>query len=248
MIDAILIDSQQQAVEQLIGKLEQDYPDLHICGIYTSLEAARSQLDNRQPRLIFIDARLYHSQTLIQNHQKTDSCQEIIFMADVPDYALEAIKYQISGYLVKPINDKDLSIAVRTALYRLWKKQKNNEQEQLLQRLLNQNSNELIGIPTIEGFEFIAVSDILRCEGLHKCTRVVTKERSDLISSYNIGEFGKLLIKFGFFAPHKSHLINMNEILRYHKEGTIIMSDNSTVPVSRRRKALFLNQLEHLLR
>ena len=94
--------------------------------------------------------------------------------------------------------------------------------------------------PTLKGFDFISIHDIIRCEGLQKCTRIITQEKSDIISSYNIGEFVKRLEKHGFFQNHKSHLINLRHIKQYYKEGTIKMADNSFVPVSKRKKSQFL--------
>ena len=80
---------------------------------------------------------------------------------------------------------------------------------------------------------------------MQKCTRIITNTKTDIISSYNIGEFKKLLEPYGFFVTHKSHLINLTYVKHYRREGTIILKDNSSVPVSKRRKAIFLKQVIH---
>ena len=80
---------------------------------------------------------------------------------------------------------------------------------------------------------------------MQKCTRIITTTKTDIISSYNIGEFKKLLEPYGFFVTHKSHLINLTFVKHYRREGTIILKDNSSVPVSKRRKAIFLKQVIH---
>lgn len=59
----------------------------------------------------------------------------------------------------------------------------------------------MFGIPTLEGYDFIRVRDIIRCKGLERCTQIVTVERSNIVSSYNIGEFVRLLEPFGLFSP-----------------------------------------------
>jgi two-component system LytT family response regulator len=106
--------------------------------------------------------------------------------------------------------------------------------------------NELIGIPTMEGYEFIMTNEVIRCEGLQKCTRVITTTKTDIVSSYNIGVFIKLLEPYNFFSPHKSHLINLLFIKRYLREGTIVLKDNSCVPVSKRRKSEFIGRVVHI--
>lgn len=105
--------------------------------------------------------------------------------------------------------------------------------------------DELIGIPTMEGYEFITVKSIIRCEGLKKCTRVIICERSNIISSYNLGEFKKMLEPLGFFLPHRSYLINLSLIKKYHKEGTITMYDGFPIPLARRRKEDFLRMIKN---
>lgn len=106
---------------------------------------------------------------------------------------------------------------------------------------------KLIGIPTIEGLEFIDTDKIIRCEGLQKCTLIVTTEKSDIISSYNIGKFVHLLEENGFFACHRSHLINLQYVKKYTREGYIFFSANSKpVPLARRKRADFLNEMRHL--
>jgi len=118
---------------------------------------------------------------------------------------------------------------------------------QLLAQLHRQSPpNNLVGIPTMEGMEFLKIDEIIRCEGLHQFTRVVITEGPGIISSYNIGKFGELLLPYGFFAPHKSHLINLQHLRKYTVEGTILMRDGSVAPVSRRRRGAFLERVRHL--
>lgn len=102
-----------------------------------------------------------------------------------------------------------------------------------------------VGIPTIDGMEFLKVEEIIRCEGLRRLTKLHLEGRA-IISSYNIGEFGKLLGPCGFFAPHKSHLINLQYLRSYHVDGTIILRDGACVPLARRRKEAFLRRVRHL--
>ncbi len=104
----------------------------------------------------------------------------------------------------------------------------------------------LIGIPTIKGMDFFPVEDIIRCEGFNRCTRIFTKGHPALVSAYNLGEFVRLLRPYSFFSPHRSHLINLRHVKSYNREGTIVMGDNSSVPVSRQKKAAFLDTMVHV--
>ncbi len=144
------------------------------------------------------------------------------------------------------MNRNDLVLAVNHALRNLKRKEEETRNRNLLEQLSRYNQPlHIIGVPTLEGFEFLHIEDIIRCEGLQKCTRIITTEKTDMISSYNLGEFRKILEPHGFFSPHKSHLINLKYIRKYSREGTIIMNNGSWVPVSKRRKKEFLNQFIH---
>jgi len=55
-----------------------------------------------------------------------------------------------------------------------------------------------------------------------------------------------MLEDFGFYRIHQSNLINLKYIDHYSKidGGMVIMKDNSSLPVSRRKKERFLKLLD----
>ncbi len=114
-----------------------------------------------------------------------------------------------------------------------------------IQKMLHQmcQSNMLqqkIAFPTDHGLDFIQVKKIIRCEGYKKYTIIFTTDTEPILSSYNIGKFAKLFQEITvFFLTHKSHLVNINYIKNYRKSGLIQMVDNTTVPVSVRRRNSF---------
>ena len=96
------------------------------------------------------------------------------------------------------------------------------------------------------GIEFVSINEIIRCEGIQGCTKAIFRHRKPLISSYNLGEFRQLLENYGFFSVHKSHLVNLSHIQRYDNEGFVMMSDGEKVPVARRKRTEFMQQLRRL--
>ena len=103
-------------------------------------------------------------------------------------------------------------------------------------------------IPGSSAYQVLKVEDIVRCEGLQNYCRVFLESGDIVISTHNLGHYRELLQPFGFLGCHRSHLVNMNHIVRIHKEGSVEMSDDSTVPVSRRMKEPFLSRIrEHFV-
>ena len=84
---------------------------------------------------------------------------------------------------------------------------------------------------------------MVRFEGLQRCTQVFLKSGGRIVSSHNLGAFKNQLQTASFFLCHKSHLINLDYIKRYDKEGIIKMVDGSSVPLSRRKKTEFLDMV-----
>lgn len=112
---------------------------------------------------------------------------------------------------------------------------------------LNREERSALGsrivIPCSDSYEFVTLSQVIRIEGLQNYSRVFLQDGSMLICTCNIGLLKKKLSGQGFVSCHKSHLINESHIVRYAKEGYVQMADESCVPVSRRQKAIFIEQV-----
>ncbi|MEN8228472.1 MAG: LytTR family DNA-binding domain-containing protein [Bacteroidota bacterium] len=247
MVNSLLIESEKEALTSLEDMIDNYCPQISICGKAHSIPTAFELITDINPELVFIDVSLLLKNGICIVDQFTSVSYEFILVSDFSKYAIDAIKCSAAGYVIKPVKKEDLLIAVANAHNRITIKAEYANNKFLAERYFRQSNNEdVIGIPTIEGFEFIPIKDILRFEGLQKCTRVITKDKSDIVSSYNIGEFRKLLRDFSFFSPHKSHLINLSYIRKYHREGSIKMVDGSFVPVAKRKKGEFLEKIKHI--
>lgn len=247
MIKAILADDEPKALKVLEEMLQKYCPQLEVIATANSAENAYQLITSSHPDLIFLDVAMPEESGFDLLRRLPSLDFEIIFVTGFDTYAIDAIKFCAIGYVLKPIQQQDLLEAVHKAEKRISEKSDLLRNKQLLHNLINPgNSSNRIGVPTTQGLEFIPTDQIIRCEGEQKYTRVFIESRKDLLCSYNLGEFVKLLSGYGFFSPHKSHLINMAHIKRFDKEGTVTMTDESTVPVSRRKRQDFMEQLKRL--
>jgi two-component system LytT family response regulator len=100
-----------------------------------------------------------------------------------------------------------------------------------------------IAIPTVEGYVFIHMQDIIRCEANGSYTCIHTTKKEKIIASKNIKEYESVLPQNLFFRIHNSHLVNINRMLKYNKGrgGTVIMEDGTEIEVASRRRADFIN-------
>ena len=63
-----------------------------------------------------------------------------------------------------------------------------------------------------------------------------------------IKKYEEMLCPLGFMRTHQSHLINLNYIAYFDKQlgGAIVMTDNSTIPVSTQKRAVLMEYLDSL--
>src|SRR5690606_37854421 len=106
-----------------------------------------------------------------------------------------------------------------------------------LHNLKTRDAIKKITVPTLEGFEFLEVSDIIRCQSDVNYTDIHLKNGQRLTVSRTLKSFEELLGSEHFFRIHNSHLINLKEVKKYSKGkgGYVTMNDNTFLQVSTRR-------------
>jgi two-component system LytT family response regulator len=107
---------------------------------------------------------------------------------------------------------------------------------------------ERIPLPTKEGYIFISPEDIIRCGVNKKVSVCVLKSNVHQELLLSLKQTEEILKKYGFFRVHHAHLININHVEKYIKEGnsggTITMSSGEIVGISKRKKSNFINYLK----
>jgi len=242
-VKAIIVDDERASRLLLKSKLEKLFPEINIVGMADSANAGRELLDKHEIDLLFLDISM-PNETGFEFLEKIDApCFEVIFVTGYDEYAIDAINLCAIGYVMKPISDADILTATNNALSRIKEKNQLSRNIQLLDNLAkNNSSSQKIGVPFENEIIFLKIDDILYCKGEAGYTNIVCKKKN-YTSSYSIGTFNSLLEKFNFFSTHKSYIVNLTHISSYKKEGTVILDEVHTIPVSTRRKKQFLQAM-----
>jgi two-component system LytT family response regulator len=96
-----------------------------------------------------------------------------------------------------------------------------------------------IAIPTSEGFELVPADQVVRCEADDNYTYLFLKNTKRITASRTLKEMEEQLRDFpAFVRVHHSYIVNLNEVVKYVRGegGYLLMTDGSTVNVSRSRK------------
>lgn len=248
MLDTIIIDNKDSETDDLAIHLKMYCPFLNYQGVICEQKKINIALKNPNLHILFVNPSIISNDTKF--HLETEYFQQksIICINESFKYAELAINWKSVSYLKKPFCLDKLMKSLAQAKLKI----KSFDTPQLdalnTQSLTNKSKqNHLFGIPSIKGYEIIDIRDIIRCEGLQKCTKVVAKNRENIISSYSIGVFKKKLSQYSnFFSPHRSYIVNLQYVKSYQKCGVVIMKDNHSVPISQGNKKKILDRILHI--
>jgi two-component system, LytTR family, response regulator len=246
MIKAIIVDDEPHCCEVLSMLLERYCPEVQVEAVcYNSIEAL-ALLATTTARLVFIDIEMPHMNGF-QLLEKLPSINfELIFTTSYDQYAIKAIRFSALDYLLKPVDREELQIAVRRAAQRLQSPLP-QQFEILLQKLLQPAAQvSRIALPTMEGLQLIPIDSIISCTSSSNYTILSLKENQKLVVSRTLKEIEEMLDEHTFLRVHHSYLVNLNEIRKYIKGegGSLIMSDGSSVDVSRSKKEQLMKKLQ----
>ncbi len=245
----IIVDDEPDAVEALkniINRLDGNHT---ICSSSNNPHEAVGLILQHKPDVVFLDIEMPEMTgfELLETLPAIDF--EIIFATAFEHYALQAIKNNAIDYIVKPISVKDVSYALDKAADKAADKIKeapsnSKKYTQLLQDL-EKNNHDRIKINTTNGWEFILLDDLIRIEADGVYTKAIIQNSDPLIIAKPIKKMEEELGENFFFRTHRSHLINVKQIIRFDSsKNSIIMSDNSKVPLARRRNKAFNDLLK----
>ena len=238
-IKAILVDDEISNLKGLENKLKQLFPELSISGKFHIPEEAITHIENAPPDILFLDIQMPRMSGFELLSKLNTVNFQVIFVTAYSEYALDAFKKSAVDYILKPIDTDDLKDAVNKALKYIAlerNKQTNTNLVTLLSETLFKKTK--LVVPTAKGVSFIPEEDVIHLEGYDGYTKIHLADTTTLISSYNLGKFEKLLSS-KFFKCHKSHVVNLERVRHFKKEGYIILDTGCNVPISKtNRKAL----------
>ncbi len=232
-LSCFIVDDEPNAVELIASYVGDLYANLEVNGKYYSWKEALNALRTNPPDLLFLDISLPGKSGIDMLKLLSEINFEVIFITAHAEYSMEAFRYFATGYLLKPVDEKELTIVVDKAIERISSKRSKPGGS-------NVSSQQLkLGIPNSKGIDYVLMSDILYFESYNKYTRVITSSAL-LISPYNIGSFKKLISNELFYPVHQSYLVNLLHVVRFDSGGYIVMSNKQEIPVARSVKKDFL--------
>jgi two-component system LytT family response regulator len=243
MIKAILIDDEMHCLKTLDLLLGEYCANVQVLEKCNDAATGLKAIELHKPDLVFLDIEMPEMNGFEMLEHLPQINFAVIFTTGYDQYAIKAFHFSALDYLLKPIEPKELIDAVK----------KVEEQhhlpmpeqfEMLLKKIGGVNSGfTKIAVPTAEGFELISATDVIYFEAESNYTHIFLKNKNKIIACRTLKKIEEQIQDYNFFVRvHNSYMVNLNEVVRYVRGegGYLIMSDNSSINVSRNRKDALL--------
>jgi two-component system LytT family response regulator len=245
----IIVDNASKSRITLEKYLTENFSDKYvIVAICEDVNSAKKSIEANKPDLIFLETEIPNKDGFELLKEIKSVKFEVIFTTSHDKYAIKAIKTGALDYLIKPINLKDLTIAIRR-----FENKKIVQKSTDINLLETRSSNDLIkkiAFSTDTGYEFININSILYCEADSNYCRIFCIDGREIILAKTLKNIEQQLASTNLFHRiHKSYLVNLNYILRLNKSGSleVELHNGIKIPVSFRQKENFLNAFKEVV-
>lgn len=247
MIKALIIEDQPNISDHLTTLIRRNFADIELLGICDTVAGSLKAINEGNPDLVFMDVELNPPETGFDILKKLSSIKfKIIFTTAYNQYALQAIKFSALDYLLKPVDEEELRAAV--IKFTSNRSTLSDAQHSSILNYEPGNQNCKIGLPGLDGILFVRVQDILYCEGESAQAYVHLHGGKKHLITRTLRECEEILEPFEFCRIHKSYLVNLRCLEKYHKGdgGSVSLEGGKHLDVSKTYKDEMLSRLKRL--
>lgn len=247
MIKAIIADDEINGLERLRESIAGLSIPIEIIGEARSSKETQEllQREDIQPDVAFLDINLGDEPVFnLLDRIEENIDFEIIFVSGEVNFAIEACSYSSIGFILKPASPEKLEEMV-LKINPTSRKHIKKRVQMMKEYYNNPNTFKKMTVSGLDGVYFIDLEDITRMEAEDNYTHIFFNDGSKITSSKTLKFYDNMLKHASFFRVHKGHLVNLNYMKKYVKGagGYIIMHDDTTITVSRRKRVPFMDKI-----
>lgn len=252
---AVIVDDEDLARKNLAMMLETYCPEIDVIGEASNKEEAKSIIESSNPDVVFLDVRMPSGSEgfeLLESMENRNFL--VVFVTAFKDYAIRAFQANAAHYLLKPIDDEDLRLAVDKiiATKETFTQNPGNYEsyfhslQNLADRLLRNKETKRIAISHSKGVKIVEEESIAYLEASGNCTMIYFKDGTRYLDTRTLKVYEEILDDKQFYRVHKSHIINMDMIKEYLSEDghIIVLKNDVQLPVARNRVSAFLKTVK----
>lgn len=253
-MNVLIIEDEKPAASRLEKLLKSYNSEVNILDKIDSVKRAVQWFQNKsfKPELIFMDIQLADGLSF-EIFEHVDIEVPVIFTTAFDEYALKAFKVNSIDYLLKPIDEEELSGAFKKLEKLAASHQpKSNTIEQISQAmamLTNKYKSRFV-VKIGEHIKSIAIDDILYFFSREKASFCCTNKGKNHLLDYSLEQIEGMVDPDTFFRINRQYLISIGaitDIISYSNSRLKIVMDHCSdqdVIVSRDRVSDFKTWLD----
>ncbi len=248
MKKALVIDDENRT-RDLIAKMINSFGlDIVAIPAGESVASGIKAIEKHRPDIVFLDIQMPDGTGFDLLRSIPTKSFEVIFITAHEEFAIKAIKFSALDYILKPVDADELKNALEKALNSIGSK-KEESQFDALQMNIQPNQKRRLVLKTQESVHVIELDNIIRCEADRNYTSFYLLGGKKILVSKTLKDYETLLSGHNFLRVQQSHLINLDYVARYDKGngGSVVMKDDSEVPLSPAKRDIFFKILDNLL-
>jgi two-component system LytT family response regulator len=251
MLRTIIVEDEINVRKGFIKLLATFCPEVEIIGEASSIEEGLQLIHDLSFDLLFLDINLPDGSGFDLLHQLSEIDFHIVFVTAYNQYAIDAFKLSAVDYLLKPIEPELLKKAISKVRKLIPDSNlANRESLEIIQHHIDQNKNQenKIILRDQEGMQLLKIKDIIYCMAEGSYTSFIINSGAKVTTSTHLKEYDHLLKPYHFVRCHHSYLVNLTHVTKLVRSegGYLIMSDQSQLPISLRKKSAIIEEISKL--
>jgi len=203
-----------------VAKLIKNHPNLELVAEYRNGVEVLKNVKSDEVDVIFLDVEmpLVNGFDLLKSMKHTP---QVVMISSEPQHALRAFDFNVTDYLLKPIDSPRFDTAVKKTLIGSLSSKEDSQDDK---HIFVKSSLQKIKVK---------LSDINWVEALGDYVRLLTTD-SNIIVLSSMKSFSEKLPEDQFLRIHKSYIINLQKVDKYN--STTVELCGQKLPLSRNRK------------
>jgi len=242
----VIIEDDNYTINKVKSIVGSNFSDIAFLGCAASIVTAVDLIKTAEPDFVFLDVNLVDGESFDILKQFPVPNFRVIFVTSYSKYAVEAFKFSALDFILKPFDTNDIIDAVKKIIAEQNKENYLRKIETFFYNYKNIDKKRLV-LKNLDKVHVVNIDDIIYVKSDNNYSTFYLKDVKKIVVSKTIKSFEEKLKGLHFLRSHQSYLVNLNYIQSFDKKNdTIILSDNSNIPISQSKRHFlidFLNQL-----
>nr|WP_295921701.1 LytTR family DNA-binding domain-containing protein [uncultured Dyadobacter sp.] len=237
MATAYIIDDEPRSADILKAKIIDltDMFDKIEC--FTNPLVGYRSIWEEAPDILFLDIQMpqLNGIDLLDNIKHTGI--PTVYVTAYSQYSITAIKQRVFDYILKPVKERELLETIIKLKSSLKSTKATAQWRPQISELMGMQNNKL-PIATSDGINLITINQIVNITGHDNYSNFHLIDGLKILTSKTLKNYEQILSPFGFFRPHKSHLVNTTFIDKVvvRDGGMLLMRNGEFIPISKDKK------------